>query len=161
MRIIWPLNLLICINMLWSEVINKVLWCGAFQEENENLKMAQSSIVLTLRQNLFKRNVTACVTHSPSIFTGSRSLSSLSFSQRRRRSHTPLSLSAPFSSPTAMGETPVTTADAGMDAVQRRLMFEDESVPLFSFRFSIAFVILLLIDWLICDLVVENGNVVF
>jgi len=45
-----------------------------------------------------------------------------------------------------MGETPVTTADAGMDAVQRRLMFEDESVPLFSFRFSIAFVILLLID---------------
>ncbi|KAK8466296.1 hypothetical protein PHAVU_008G054025 [Phaseolus vulgaris] len=90
--------------------------------------MAQSSIVLTLRQNLFKRNVTACVTHSPSIFTGSRSLSSLSFSQRRRSSHTPLSLSAPFSSPTAMGETPVTTADAGMDAVQRRLMFEDECI---------------------------------
>ncbi|QCE12476.1 isopentenyl-diphosphate Delta-isomerase I [Vigna unguiculata] len=91
--------------------------------------MAQSSIGFTLSQNLFKRNVAASViTHTPSIFRGYRSLSSLSFSQRRRRHHTPLLLSASFSSTTAMGETPATTADAGMDAVQRRLMFEDECI---------------------------------
>jgi len=111
------------------------IWCfGALRlrKKSKIRKMAQSSIGFTLSQNLFKRNVAASViTHTPSIFRGYRSLSSLSFSQRRRRHHTPLLLSASFSSTTAMGETPATTADAGMDAVQRRLMFDDESVPLF------------------------------
>ncbi|RZB53326.1 Isopentenyl-diphosphate Delta-isomerase II isoform B [Glycine soja] len=90
--------------------------------------MAHSSIVVTLSQNLFKRNLT-CVkihAHSPSSSFGSRSLSlpSFSFSQRT----TPLSLTASFSSHTAMGETSAPAADAGMDAVQRRLMFEDECI---------------------------------
>ncbi|KAG4937280.1 hypothetical protein AAZX31_18G223000 [Glycine max] len=90
--------------------------------------MAHSSIVVTLSQNLFKRNLT-CVkihAHSPSSSFGSRSLSlpSFSFSQIT----TPLSLTASFSSHTTMGETSAPAADAGMDAVQRRLMFEDECI---------------------------------
>ncbi|KAK7394661.1 hypothetical protein VNO78_15196 [Psophocarpus tetragonolobus] len=89
--------------------------------------MAQSSIVVTLRQNLFKRNLTtSLLPHSPSsIGSSSLLLPTLSFSsQRRRKPHTTLSLTASLSSHTAMGET----TDAAMDAVQRRLMFEDECI---------------------------------
>ncbi|KAG4992613.1 hypothetical protein AAZX31_09G229100 [Glycine max] len=84
--------------------------------------MAQSSsIVVTLRQHLFKRNLTSLtLPHSPS-------LPSFSFSLRTTP-HTPLSLSASFSSHTSMAHTSLPSADAGMDAVQRRLMFEDECI---------------------------------
>ncbi|KAG4952659.1 hypothetical protein JHK85_046526 [Glycine max] len=41
--------------------------------------------------------------------------------------HTPLSLTASFSSHTSMAETSNPSADATMDTVQRRLVFEDES----------------------------------
>ena len=94
------------------------------KERKGNQKMAQSSsIVVTLRQHLFKRNLTSLtLPHSPS-------LPSFSFSLRTTP-HTPLSLSASFSSHTSMAHTSLPSADAGMDAVQRRLMFEDESVPL-------------------------------
>nr|AAQ84167.1 isopentenyl pyrophosphate isomerase [Pueraria montana var. lobata] len=90
--------------------------------------MAQSSIVVNLSQHLFKRNLTSLSVIAHSSYFGSRSLSSLSFSQRRRGPHTPLTLTASFSSHTAMGETSAPAADAGMDAVQRRLMFEDECI---------------------------------
>lgn len=77
--------------------------------------MAQSSIVATLSRH-FKRNITpALFAHSP---FRSRSSSSLSF---RRKAPLSASLST-------MGETPVAAVDAGMDAVQRRLMFDDECI---------------------------------
>ncbi|RDX78909.1 Isopentenyl-diphosphate Delta-isomerase II, partial [Mucuna pruriens] len=89
--------------------------------------MAQSSIVVNLSQHLFKRNVTraSVFAHSPSTSYGSRSLPSLFLSQSRPKPS--LTLTASISSQTAMGETAV-PADAGMDAVQRRLMFEDECI---------------------------------
>ncbi|TKY65348.1 Isopentenyl-diphosphate Delta-isomerase II [Spatholobus suberectus] len=89
--------------------------------------MAQSSIVVTMSQHLFKRSVTCVFAHFPyrSHSLESRSLPSLCLSQRSPSA--PLTLAASFSSQTAMGETPV-AADAGMDAVQRRLMFEDECI---------------------------------
>lgn len=53
-----------------------------------------------------------------------------------------------YSSKRAMGDTP----DAGMDAVQRRLMFEDECVPIFPYPFvcSTSFFVLManLFDYL-------------
>jgi len=79
--------------------------------------MAQSSIVATLSRH-FKRNITPTLfAHSPF-----RSCPSSSLSFRRK---TPLSASL-----STMGETPVAAVDAGMDAVQRRLMFDDEFVSL-------------------------------
>ncbi|XP_020219996.1 isopentenyl-diphosphate Delta-isomerase I [Cajanus cajan] len=88
--------------------------------------MAQSSIVVTMSQHMFKRSVTCVSHHSRSL--GSRAIPSLSFSQRRPNAPLTLTLTASVSSRTAMGETSVPAADAGMDAVQRRLMFEDECI---------------------------------
>ncbi|CAJ2645503.1 unnamed protein product [Trifolium pratense] len=81
--------------------------------------MAQSSIVATLSRQVFKRNITSILfAHSSSSV---RSSSSLFFN---RKIHLSASLS---SQTTAMGDTPV-AVDAGMDAVQRRLMFDDECI---------------------------------
>lgn len=78
--------------------------------------MAQSSIVATLSRH-FKRNITPTLfAHSP--FRSCSYSSSLSFSRK-----TPLSATL-----STMGETPVAAVDAGMDAVQRRLMFDDECI---------------------------------
>ncbi|MCI05345.1 isopentenyl-diphosphate delta-isomerase [Trifolium medium] len=86
--------------------------------------MAQSSIVATLSRQVFKRNITSTLfAHTYSSFRSS----SLFFNRK-------IHLSASLSSQTAMGETPV-AVDAGMDAVQRRLMFDDEYVSL-SFSIS-------------------------
>ncbi|XP_061357393.1 isopentenyl-diphosphate Delta-isomerase I [Gastrolobium bilobum] len=90
------------------------------------MRMAQSLIAATLSQQVFKRGVSVVSTPSSSASAfRSRSFSFLLFSQRSRKN--PLTASLSFSSQTAMGETPV-AADSGMDAVQRRLMFEDECI---------------------------------
>lgn len=91
--------------------------------------MAKALIGVTLSQQvLFKRSNS--ILSSSSSFR-SRSLPSLFFSPVKNHNHNPLVAS--LSSHTAMGQTPAATtaADAGMDAVQRRLMFDDESVPFF------------------------------
>ncbi|KAL1322448.1 hypothetical protein HN51_067445 [Arachis hypogaea] len=102
--------------------------------------MAHSTIAVTLSQQLFKRT-TVLFPHSSfrsrSLLPSSSS-SSVSFSPNF---HTPLSSSSSSfalrasssssssstSSTAAMGET-IAAVDAGMDAVQRRLMFEDECI---------------------------------
>lgn len=88
--------------------------------------MAQSLIAVTLSQQAFKRSISTTLLHphssSSSSLLRSRSPSSVFFSRK-------IPLAASLSSQTAMGETPV-AVDSGMDAVQRRLMFEDESVSL-------------------------------
>lgn len=78
--------------------------------------MAQSSIVATLSRH-FKRNTTPTL-FAHSSFRSRSYPSSLSFSRK-----TPLSATL-----STMGETPVAAVDAGMDAVQRRLMFDDECI---------------------------------
>lgn len=85
--------------------------------------MAQSSIVATLSRH-FKRNIT------PALFAHSSFRSRSSSLSFRRKAPLSASLST-------MGETPVAAVDAGMDAVQRRLMFDDEFVSL---SFSISFI---------------------
>ncbi|XP_057435785.1 isopentenyl-diphosphate Delta-isomerase I [Lotus japonicus] len=85
--------------------------------------MAKALIGVTLSQQvLFKRSNS--ILSSSSSFR-SRSLPSLFFSPVKNHNHNPLVAS--LSSHTAMGQTP-TAADAGMDAVQRRLMFDDECI---------------------------------
>jgi hypothetical protein len=98
--------------------------------------MAQSSIVATLSRH-FKRNITPTLSAHSSFRSRSYS-SSLSF---RRKAPLSASLST-------MGETPVAAVDAGMDAVQRRLMFDDEFVSLslsISFIYLLAFCLIALI----------------
>ncbi|MED6107705.1 rRNA processing protein [Stylosanthes scabra] len=97
--------------------------------------MAHSTIAVTLSQQLFKRT-TVLFPHSlfrsPSLpssssvsFSRASSPSSFSSSLTVRASSSSSSVSS--SSTAAMGET-TTAVDAGMDAVQRRLMFEDECI---------------------------------
>lgn len=127
--------------MKWNEIETdqgSKLKLKAFVRDRREKNMAHSSsFVVTLSHNFFKRNVTTVFAHSHSLssssssYLRSRSLPSLFFShQRTTTASTPLTLTASFSSSTAMGETAAPAADAAMDAVQRRLMFEDESVPL-------------------------------
>lgn len=102
------------------------------------MRMAQSLIVATLSRQVFKTNIsTALFPHSfppsSSTFFRSRSSSSRFFNPK-------IPLSASFSAATTMSQTPV-AVDAGMDAVQRRLMFDDESV---SSSFLISFTVHLL-----------------
>jgi hypothetical protein len=88
--------------------------------------MAQSSIVATLSRQVFKRNITSALfSHTSSSSSSSSSFRSPSLFFNRK-----IHLSASLSSQTAMGDTPV-AVDAGMDAVQRRLMFDDEYVSSF------------------------------
>jgi hypothetical protein len=89
-------------------------------------EMAQSSIVATLSRQVFKRDITSAL-FAHSFSSSSFRSPSLFFSRK-------IHFSVSLSSQTAMGETPV-AVDAGMDAVQRRLMFDDEYVSL-SFSIS-------------------------
>lgn len=82
--------------------------------------MAQSSIVATLSRQVFKRNITSALFSHTSSSSSSFRSPSLFFNRK-------IHLSASLSSQTAMGDTPV-AVDAGMDAVQRRLMFDDECI---------------------------------
>lgn len=98
------------------------------------MRTAKSLIVAMLNRQVFKTNVTTSFfPHSfppSSAFSRSRSFSSVFFNPK-------IPLSASLSTATTMGETPV-AVDAGMDAVQRRLMFDDESVsPSFSISLNI------------------------
>jgi hypothetical protein len=97
--------------------------------------MAQSSIVATISRQVFKRNITSALF----AHTSSSSFRSPSLFFNRK-----IHLSASLSSQTAMGETPV-SVDAGMDAVQRRLMFDDEYASLSFSMFNVVCVSLSLI----------------
>ncbi|KAE9621973.1 putative isopentenyl-diphosphate Delta-isomerase [Lupinus albus] len=95
--------------------------------------MSQSLIAVSLSQKLFKSNngVLAFFAASPSTSSISRSRS-LSFFSQNQKKQNPLTVIKPTrvslsSSQTTMGgENPQN--DAGMDAVQRRLMFDDECI---------------------------------
>jgi hypothetical protein len=99
--------------------------------------MAQSSIVATLSRQVFKRNITSALFSHTSSSSSSFRSPSLFFNRK-------INLSASLSSQTAMGETPV-AVDAGMDAVQRRLMFDDEYASLSFSMFNVVCVSLSLI----------------
>lgn len=130
---------------------------------HEQKTMAQSLIAVSLSQQAFKRNgvlaLFASSSHTtlhhspPSSCFRSRSLSSFLFFPQTHQRHSPLrvkparvslSSSSSSSSQTAMGETHL--PDADMDAVQRRLMFEDESVTVTLF-ISLFFQFLLILFW--------------
>ncbi|MED6197210.1 rRNA processing protein [Stylosanthes scabra] len=95
--------------------------------------MAYSTIAVTLSQQLFKRTTVLFPRSSFRSCSLPSSSSSVSFSRFSSPSSLTLRASSSSSSVSsssstaAMGET-TTAVDAGMDAVQRRLMFEDECI---------------------------------